>query len=75
MIGPGKYDDACTAARVAANAEVAIVMILNGDKGSGFSVQGDVNAKLTVEQIAGFLEHIAAEMRRDAVRLQKDDVK
>jgi hypothetical protein len=70
MIGLGKYDDACTAARVVANAEVAIVLILNGDKGSGFSVQGDVNAKLTVEQIAGFLEQIAAEMRRDAVQLQ-----
>ena len=70
MIGPGKYDDACTAARVVANAEVAIVMIINGDKGSGFSVQGSLHTDLTVEQIAGFLEHIAAEMRRDAVRLQ-----
>ena len=71
MIGPGKYDDACTAARVIANAEVAIVMILNGDKGSGFSIQGSLHTGLTVEGIAGFLEHIAAEMRRDAVRLRE----
>jgi hypothetical protein len=71
MIGAGKYDDACTAARVIANAEVAIVMILNGDKGSGFSVQGALHTNLTVEKIADFLEHIAAEMRRDAKELQK----
>jgi hypothetical protein len=71
MIGPGKYDDACTAARVVANAEIAIVLILNGDKGSGFSVQGHLGTKITVEEIAGFLEAIAAEMRRDAERLQE----
>jgi len=71
MIGPGKYDDACTAARVIANAEVAIVLILNGDKGNGFSVQGSLHTHLTVEEIAGYLERIAAEMRRDAVRLQE----
>lgn len=69
MIGPGKYDDACTAARVVANAEVAIVMILNGDKGSGFSIQGELGTRLTLEQVAGFLETIAAEMRRDAKQL------
>lgn len=70
MIGPGKYDDACTAARVVADAEVAIVLILNGNKGSGFSVQGDINATITIEQVAGMLETVAAEMRRDAERLR-----
>lgn len=72
MIGPGKYGDACTAARVVANAEVAIVIILNGDKGSGFSVQGALHAApdLTVEKVAGLLETVAAEMRRDAKRLR-----
>lgn len=70
MIGPGKYDDACTAARVVADAEVAIVLILNGNKGSGFSVQGDINTTLTVETVAGLLETVAAEMRRDAERLR-----
>jgi hypothetical protein len=72
MIGPGKYDDACTAAREMAQAEAAIVIILNGNKGSGFSIQGDVkaSASLTVEKVAALLQHVAAEMLRDAERLR-----
>jgi len=38
-IGAGKYDDICTHARMRANALAAIVIILSGSKGSGFSVQ------------------------------------
>lgn len=37
--GPGKYDDIATYARVEADAEGVIVIVLNGHKGSGFSVQ------------------------------------
>lgn len=70
MLGPGKYDDACTAARTMTNAEVALVIILNGDKGSGFSMQGDAAAQPTVEQVATLLEHVAAELRRDAAKLK-----
>ena len=50
MIGPGKYDDACTAARVMTSAEVAILIVLGGDKGSGFH-SGGINAKLTIETV------------------------
>lgn len=38
-IGPGKYDDLCTTVRKSAEADTALVIILNGKKGSGFSVQ------------------------------------
>jgi hypothetical protein len=38
-IGPGKYDDICTAARDNAMAEGALVIIFNGKRGSGFSAQ------------------------------------
>ena len=38
-IGPGKYDDFCTAVREEAEAEAALVIILYGKRGSGFSVQ------------------------------------
>lgn len=41
MIGPGKYDDLCTYVREQAKAEAAIVIILNGEKGNGFSCQID----------------------------------
>lgn len=64
-IGPGKYDDVCTAARVAAGAEVALVIIINGNKGSGFSMQGDAKALITSGTVADLLEAVAAELRRD----------
>ncbi len=37
--GPGKYDDICTQARVSAQADGAIVIIVGGKKGNGFSAQ------------------------------------
>ena len=37
--GPGKYDDLCTNARLAAGARGAILIVLGGLDGSGFSVQ------------------------------------
>lgn len=38
-IGPGKYDDLATSVRRAAKAKTVIVMVIGGDRGSGFSVQ------------------------------------
>lgn len=37
--GPGRYDHLCTAAREAVQAEFAILIIANGNRGSGFSYQ------------------------------------
>ncbi len=37
--GPGKYDDACTAARLATDAAGVVLIVLGGKQGSGFSVQ------------------------------------
>ena len=39
MIGPGKYDEECTTAREATKAEGALLLVFNGNKGSGFSAQ------------------------------------
>jgi hypothetical protein len=38
-VGPGKYDDACTAARLATGAEAIVLLVGRGLLGSGFSVQ------------------------------------
>lgn len=38
-VGVGKYDDACTVARESTKARGAIVIIIDGEHGSGFSVQ------------------------------------
>lgn len=59
-LGPGKYDDACTHARLSTNAQACILVVIGGEKGSGFSVQGppDVTAQLPT-----ILEHMAKQIR------------
>ena len=52
--GPGKYDDICTVARERTDAQAAIVIIINGVLGSGFSLQSDV-----VVQLPDMLETMA----------------
>jgi hypothetical protein len=37
--GPGKYDDLCTHVRTTTKAAAAIVIVVNGTHGTGFSVQ------------------------------------
>jgi hypothetical protein len=39
MHGPGKYDAQCTLARQSTSAAGAILLILGGNQGNGFSVQ------------------------------------
>ena len=40
-LGAGVYDDACTQARESTKARSVILMVVDGDKGSGFSAQSD----------------------------------
>jgi hypothetical protein len=46
MMGPGKYDNLCTAAREQADADGAVVILFNGKHGDGISMQA--TAELTV---------------------------
>lgn len=50
-IGPGKYDDLCTEARTKAGAEGALLLIVNGARGSGFSAQLSLELTLTLPSI------------------------
>lgn len=62
--GPGKYDDACTVARESTQAEAVVLLVLNGDRGTGFSVQShgeDISAALP-----DLLEHMARQIRQSA---------
>lgn len=59
-LGPGKYDDLCTLVRERANAEGAAVIIMNGDRGAGFSVQGSLPV---LPSLVDVLEHMARQMR------------
>ena len=59
---PGKYDDLCTEAREKANAKGAVLIILDGNKGKGFSVQLPFDDLLRLPEL---LEIMAKEIRRD----------
>lgn len=41
-LGPGKYDDVCTYVREETEASAAIVIVVGGKHGPGFSVQSDI---------------------------------
>jgi hypothetical protein len=55
-IGAGKYDELCTYVRSETRAIGAIVMVLDGNKGSGFSVQADLE---TTMQLPALLRQTA----------------
>jgi len=63
MEGPGKYDDLCTFVREQAKADAAIVIVFNGEKGSGFSVQAPLAVALS---LAETLSNIATDIRNEA---------
>jgi len=58
-LGPGKYDDLCTEAKEKAEARGAILIIIGGNKGEGFSCQTDI---LTLARLPSILRVIADEM-------------
>lgn len=60
-LGPGKYDDLATEARKQTQAEGAVVIIVNGVKGSGFSAQ--LSPELTLK-LPSMLRHMADELER-----------
>lgn len=70
--GPGKYDDECTRVREATGAKGVVLIIFEGDKGSGFSVQAGFVEHLFLPET---LESIAREMRaaRESANWQPGD--
>lgn len=69
--GAGKYDALATLVRRKAMAQVAMVIVVNGNKGSGFATQMGANngwdAALTTRTLAKALRHIADQMEKDAL--------
>lgn len=62
MTGPGKYDHACTAAREQTKAIGAILIVLDGAQGSGFSVQAPLEV---TQQMPAFLRKLADAIEAD----------
>lgn len=59
-IGPGKYDDLCKLVRKRAGSRGAIVLVIDGKKGSGFSCQADLEVTVKLPDI---LESMAQQIR------------
>ena len=59
--GPGKYDDACTEARLVTAARAVVLIVIDGEEGSGFSVQSALGADLTA-QLPALLRQVADEI-------------
>jgi hypothetical protein len=60
-MGPGKYDDLTTYVREKTDARAVIVLVLDGNKGSGFSIQVTGGEILTLPIL---LRHMADEIER-----------
>ena len=58
----GVYDDLCTMVRDITNAEGVVLIVFEGDKGSGFSIQARLSLGL---KLPGILEKMAAELRKE----------
>jgi hypothetical protein len=63
--GPGKYDEECSVVQRMTNADIALVAIINGDKGSGFSVQ--CFEELDPIRLARVLEEMAQQLRDEKI--------
>lgn len=48
VIGPGKYDAQCTAAREATKARGVVLIVIDGEKGAGFEVQAPMDVQLAL---------------------------
>jgi hypothetical protein len=64
--GPGKYDDLCTLVRERAKAHGAIVIVIGGEHGYGFSCQADLRTTLKLPEM---LEDIAKQIRESSPQL------
>ncbi len=64
-MGPGKYDNACTLARLATGGMGVILIVLEGDRGYGFSVQAE--GVIPPSALATMLRSVADEIEKAAV--------
>jgi len=68
-IGPGIYDDICNAARISTNAEGVLLIIINGNKGTGFSCDAQEEY---IHCVPDVLEDIAKGIRKEREGFHED---
>jgi len=54
-LGPGKYDQLATQARTDAKARGVVLIVVEGEYGSGFSVQADTRLTMQVPELLRFM--------------------
>jgi len=65
MDGPGKYDDLCTKVREETKATGVILVVMDGNRGYGFSVQAPLVIVLGLPQI---LRDLAGKIEEDIAK-------
>lgn len=67
MIGAGKYDAPCERTLLETRAQAVVLIVLGGDKGSGFSVSGvGGTIETTFIKLPAILRGVANEIEKDA---------
>lgn len=67
--GPGKYDDVATMVREKTDAACVVVIVIEGNRGDGFSVQTDTIATMFAV-VPTVLRMAADQIEEDARRLK-----
>ena len=62
MLGPGKYDELCTEIMAKTGATGCVVIIVGGELGNGFSVQGPPALTMDLPRI---LRYMADQIQKD----------
>lgn len=62
MIGPGKYDEECSKLRLSTKASGVLIVVIDGNKGQGFSCQMDLKSTLMLPEL---LRHMANQIEAD----------
>jgi hypothetical protein len=65
--GPGKYDEEATMVRLSSEARFVLVWIYGGNRGEGFSVQGDDPTAL--KAMPKILREIANQIEKDVANI------
>jgi hypothetical protein len=60
-LGPGKYDSECTQVMVAQHADAVILIVIGGNKGSGFACQATPEITVALPKL---LRNVADEIER-----------
>lgn len=72
-VGPGKYDDLATHAREQAQADGVVVLVFGGNKGSGFSVQGNMPLQMALPDLLRMMaDDIDGQLRQLARDIAKE---